>query len=117
VTALQIRLAPASIAAGGRLDGRILWSLARAPEITVRLTWQTRGKGTTDEGDGPSTEIRGTAAAGDASFALTAPTTPPSFSGRLISVIWYLTATDRVSGETAGIEVVIGPNGREIRLS
>jgi hypothetical protein len=117
MTALSIRLGPNPIVPGGPLEGRIAWTLQQPPALTLTLHWLTRGKGTADTGQGPSTEILGRTARGEASFTLTAPLDPPSFSGRLISVVWQLTATDTRSGTIAVIEPVIAPNGREIRLA
>ena len=117
MSGLSLRLAAGqALEPGGLLTGRVVWVLSRPPELTVALRWRTSGKGTVDEGGVPGTEIAGTTAAGEAIFELTIPAEPPSFSGRLVSVRWQLTARDRHSGDTAALDLVIAPGGREIRL-
>jgi hypothetical protein len=117
VSGLSLRLsAGQALEPGGRLTGRVVWNATRPPEIAIALGWRTSGKGTVDQGVGAATVITGTTAAGEAHFELAIPAGPPSFSGKLVSVGWQLTAQDKHSGDSAVLDLVIAPGGREIRL-
>lgn len=117
MSGLSLRLSPGQAPEpGGRLTGRVVWTCSRPPEIAIALGWRTSGKGTVDQGEGAATKVTGTTATGEAAFELAIPPEPPSFSGNLVSVRWQLTATDKHSGETAALDLIIAPGGREIRL-
>jgi hypothetical protein len=48
-------------------------------------------------------------------FRFRAPDFPPSFSGKLISLIWGLELVLE-PGESSAVELVIGPQGKELSL-
>jgi hypothetical protein len=102
---------------GEAIEGAIGWELPEAPAaIEVRLFWQTRGKGTEDLSVVEHARWDRPAAQGAESFRFVAPDQPPSFSGRLISVIWAVEVVVLPKGPSAVREVVIGPDAREIVL-
>lgn len=114
-----IELASGGVEPGGPIAGVVRWA-GRAQTVRIALWWQTKGKGDPDKetvqsitypvADGGRSELR---------FELVAPFAPFTFSGKLISVIYTLTATVAASGGTseANVEVVIAPNGVEVVLA
>ena len=102
---------------GERIEGVAGWRLDRVPKsIELRLFWFTRGKGTEDVSvvhrlrfDSPQLEE-------GRPFSFDLPSEPYSFSGELISLIWALELVVEPDEESARVELVVAPNGREIRL-
>jgi hypothetical protein len=65
----------------------------RVRKLTVSLRWKTIGKGDTDTGDGPSEQLLGDHeffGNSEHRFALTAPSAPLSYNGKLIKVQWQV---------------------------
>jgi hypothetical protein len=115
---VETRDGVASFRPGDAIEGVARWQLDKEPKaVELRLFWYTRGKGEQDVGvvrtvvfDGPGLEDRRT-------FQVRVPAdVPPSFSGRLVSLIWALEVV-ALPGSLAGRqEIVISPTGREILL-
>ena len=110
---LGIRLDSAAIEPGGTISGRVAWH-GDATSLVVKLTWVTRGKGDQDTDVVAETTVP-VAGQTDARFTLTAPFEPFTFSGKLISIVYYVTA--RVAGTETTTEIVIAPNGKEVVLA
>jgi hypothetical protein len=102
---------------GEELAGTASWKLEAPPRtVELRLFWFTRGKGTEDAGvvetlrfDQPQLEDR-------RPFRLRLPDAPYSFSGRLVSLIWALELVAEPSNAVSRRELVMAPDGREVRL-
>lgn len=95
---------------GELLRGEVRWQEQALTEI--RLIWYTSGKGTTDTQVVQT--IPGSGTIGSCRFEFRLPDSPPSFSGRLISLHW---AVEAVSGsQTMRHEITLSPTGREILL-
>jgi hypothetical protein len=103
---------------GDTIDGVARWQLDKEPKsVELRLFWYTKGKGDQDVGivrtvpfDAPGAEDRRT-------FRVAIPAeAPPSFSGRLISLLWALEVVALPSNAAGRQEVVISPTGREIAI-
>jgi hypothetical protein len=102
---------------GESIQGTVEWSFSSvADAIDVELMWKTRGKGTVDECVATTSSIStGGRGRGSSKFVLTAPRGPYSFSGKLISLIWYVSGSAPRIKETCEKEIVIGPDGTEVR--
>jgi hypothetical protein len=104
---------------GEAISGRILWLLdepEKAESADVRLFWYTEGKGSRD------VEVVDTAAFdvagrhGEVEFAFTAPPSPYSFSGKLISLRWALELVMLPTDDTERLPITISPTGDEVSL-
>lgn len=102
---------------GEEVELTLSWELEEAPEsVELRLVWSTSGKGTTDLAvvqrvpfEFPSTqETRRT--------SVTLPGSPYSFSGKLISLLWAFELIAFPSEDSTRREIVIAPEGTEVRL-
>jgi hypothetical protein len=115
---------------GEVIRGVAHWELENVPgSLDLRLFWYTKGKGNTDM------QILHTIALkpsknGEQEFEFKLPTSPYSFSGKLISLIWALelvirSATDmyaidwkeKPGCEAARLEITMSPTGMELLLS
>ena len=114
--AVELQIAGTHFQAGEEIAGVVSWSGGAAPrEVVVRLFWHTKGKGDCDSEtvweksfDAPLAEDR-------REFSLDAPASPPSFSGRLISLLWSLELVIDGNGEKL-VDIVIAPGGVEVDL-
>ncbi len=98
---------------GDPITGTVTWSGA-TPSVVVTLRWETRGKGDLDSNVIGKATIPAPGVVA-VRFALTAPHQPFSFSGKLISIIYLLTAA--VAGGETTQELVIAPGGKEVVLA
>jgi hypothetical protein len=102
---------------GETVEGVAGWRLPGLPDtIELRLFWFTRGKGTEDvrvvnlvRFDSPGLEE-------GRRFTFTLPAEPFSFSGQLVSLIWALELVVEPGEQSARVEIVMSPSGREILL-
>jgi hypothetical protein len=102
---------------GERVRGSVAWRLEGAPEaLELRLFWFTSGKGTRDVEVVASHRIESPGSGGSRSFELAVPRGPYSFSGRLITLSWAVEAVALPNGETARLDLVIGPRPVEVAL-
>ncbi len=115
---LEIRLTEAgSFRSGDEIKGSVSWDFENSPEsIFVRLFWYTSGKGSRDVGIEKEIKFDRPDPRETRSFSFKAPSSPYSFSGRLISIIWAIEALAPDTGDTSLIEFEISPTGREISL-
>lgn len=109
----MITLDSAAIEPGGTISGRVAWHGAGS-SLVVRLSWETRGKGDQDTGVVAETTLPVTGQT-EARFTLTAPFQPFTFSGKLISIVYFVTA--KVAGRESKTEIVIAPNATEVVLA
>ena len=102
---------------GEMIDGAIGWDLQETLQsIEVRLSWQTRGKGTEDSEVVDRVRFDAPSLQGAQPFQFIAPAQPYSFSGKLISVVWFLEVAVRPKGPSARKEIVIAPGLKEVLL-
>ena len=102
---------------GETVEGVAGWRLDGLPDsVELRLFWFTRGKGTEDVSvvnlvrfDSPGLEE-------GRRFTFTLPLEPYSFSGQLVSLIWALELVVEPGEQSARVEIVVSPSGREILL-
>lgn len=103
---------------GEVIEGAIGWETSESLRaIEIRFFWYTRGKGTEDVQIVDETRLESPDGQGAAPFRFTAPDHPPSFSGKLISVLWAVEAVALPRGGSARAELVIGPDGHELDLN
>ncbi len=103
---------------GERIRGRVRWDPDPAARSAhLRLLWFTQGKGDRDVGIAGDLPLDQPAAGGERVFEFIAPTSPPSFSGRLVSVLWALELTLQPSGLVHRTNLTISPTGHELDLT
>jgi hypothetical protein len=101
---------------GNTLTGMLSWPMHTTPALDVRIFWQTKGKGTVDVGEGARCVVPASSATGQVPFSLPVPLEPPTFSRRLISIIWAVEARDNISHAAFAKEIIISPTGSELHL-
>lgn len=98
-------------APGDVVSGEATWRLGVEPKaIELRLVWRTQGRGSTDEGVVQSMRLESPGLSGEDPFAFTMPDGPLSFSGRLISLAWFVEGVSHQPDITAStpIDLVLG---------
>ena len=104
---------------GDQVAGRALWLLDEPEKVRsaeVRLFWYTDGKGTRDVEVVDTAAFDVTGRHGEAEFAFTAPPSPYSFSGKLISLQWALELVLLPTDDTERLPITISAAGGEIEL-
>jgi hypothetical protein len=102
---------------GEMIEGAVGWNLSeQLQSIEVRLAWQTRGKGTEDHQVVHQMQFDDPPLQGARPFQFVAPFEPFSFSGKLISVMWYLEVKVRPDRVSARTDIIIAPAGKELLL-
>ncbi len=102
------------------VDGTAAWQLEMSPsesstDLELNLFYYTTGRGDQDLRIVQSLPLVNRPVQGSQHFSFTLPSSPYSFSGKLISLIW---AVELVCGDDAArVEFVMAPGGREIRLT
>ena len=98
-----------------QMEAEITWDSSVVHDIKVELLWSTRGRGSEDT---YVQDARRIAVKQERSsmknLIFQAPVGPYSFSGKLISLIWYLSASDEGGSQSAELELVIAPGEKEI---
>lgn len=110
----SITLPKTDFAPGETISGHVSWHGSqdvRAAE--VRLFWQTRGNGSVDVGVVAVEKLDLPGPIGQGAFSFVAPVAPPSFSGRLISLVWGVELVLE-PGESSSQDIVIAPDRKEI---
>src|SRR3954471_13276186 len=88
---LGLRENRTAFAPGELIAGAVDWECDRVPKtVEVHLGWTTMGKGTTDTDVVDSLQFSELQATDLRTFEFTAPEGPYSFSGTLVSLIWYV---------------------------
>lgn len=102
---------------GQPITGQVRWQLDQTPAwIELRLFWYTQGKGSQDVGIAVRERYDQPQLSDTRSFNLTAPAQPLSCSGRLVSVCWALELVSSDDQQVPRIDLIIGPEAREINL-
>ena len=102
---------------GEQIEGGVAWQLdRRAKSIEVRLFYYTKGKGTTDLVVVDHAKFEDPPPERAEKFEFCLPAAPYSFSGKLISFVWAVEAVVLPGKQSARLEFVVSPSGREIDL-
>lgn len=106
----------ASYVPGQPITGTVAWDLSQGPdEITVRLIWQTSGKGTQDVGVAHELNWVAGSLREERDFSFPGIEGPYSFSGELITVGWLVEIVAEPGGEHAEQTLMMSPTGEEVR--
>jgi hypothetical protein len=117
VVAIGFRENQTSFRPGEMIEGAVRWELKEAPRSAeIRLCWRTRGKGTNDSEVVHTLPLDAPSAGDVRTFAFTAPESPYSFSGKLISLIWSVELLLKPGNRREEHEVTIGPDAKEVVL-
>ncbi len=105
---------------GEEVNGRVEWD-SGSPEADsgeVRLFYYTAGKGTRDVEIVEQLSFDRPGASGSYDFRFKIPEgTPPSYSGRLTSLMWAVEfEIIGAGGDSEILEMVVSPTGEEIKL-
>lgn len=99
---------------GEFIGGNVTWTVEKPPrQAELRLFWQTRGKGDRDTGLAETVVFELPQPSDTRPFQFRAPDFPPSFSGRLISLVWGLELVLEPGGSSA-VELTIGAGEKEL---
>ncbi len=102
---------------GDAISGKVTWDLENEPKkVSVNLLWYTDGKGSEDLEVVDSMEVESFSCRGNKSFSFVLPDEPYSFSGTLISICWTLEAFAKKGTDKDHYDIVVAPNGKEVRL-
>ena len=102
---------------GEMLEGVVHWEFAKTPTyVEVKLAWRTQGKGTEDSAVAVHTLIQNPARSDRKEFRLPIPRGPYSFSGKLVSLVWSLSALAHAVDESPHVDLTVSPTGEEILL-
>ena len=102
---------------GERVEGQASWELAEPPRsLEVRLFWTTSGRGDEDQEIVAVEPVPSPAASGWTRFSFQLPAGPYSFSGQLVSLAWALELVAPHEEMAASAPIVVGPEGREVRI-
>lgn len=100
------------------IEAEVKWSnIEPTDSIKVELFWNTRGRGSVNAHTAETIEIPVTGqSSGRKSISIHAPIGPYSFSGQLISLIWFLAARGKSDSDHAEVELIIAPGEKEIKI-
>lgn len=115
---LQVGLdSPLAIfAPGDTLSGTARWELASPPEsLELHLAWRTEGRGDSDVVVVETRTLEPTTT-GEESFRFTLPSSPWSFQGPLIHLMWTVELVAEPAAEAARVDFTLSPVGCEIQL-
>lgn len=103
---------------GGELSGQVAWDLGRSPKIvTVSVGWYTKGRGTEDQVIEWQQEWKTDESGGIESFYCQIPEAPLSYVGKLIEIIWYVSAETKKGRAHTQTEIIVGRQGQVVRLA
>jgi hypothetical protein len=114
---IQLEATQAAYRPGEEIRGRASWELPAPPKkVSVHLCWFTQGKGSVDSEVVAEQDFPGASPRGESTFSFRAPNEPYSYSGTLISLIWALELTAEPGEDVERVEIVIGPDRKEVDL-
>ena len=117
VLQLSLDRTPAVFRPGESVAGRATWrEAAESRSVAVRLYWTTSGRGSTDTEVVAESVVENPSEQGETRFSLLLPSTPPSFSGKLITLSWGVELLVEPCEHAAQVEIVVSPTEKEIRL-
>ncbi len=101
---------------GAPISGKVLWQNLdpESASLEIRLLWFTRGKGDRDFQVLDQRTVAAPRRAGEFPFEFQAPGYPPSFSGKLVSLIWAIEVIQFPEREAELLEIVISPTGQPL---
>jgi hypothetical protein len=106
-----------AFAPGETVDVTVSWqAYERAEAIELRLVWYTHGKGATDVSVVQAERFEEPAPVDARRCRLALPTSPYSFSGKLISLAWAVELVVLPNGPSTRLDLVVAPEGREVEL-
>jgi hypothetical protein len=82
----------------------------------IRFVWSTHGKGDQDLQVVKKLKILAPGTSGQELVTTKLPSSPYSFSGKLISLVWGIEVIAFPSRENVRFDIVIGPNAQEVSL-
>ncbi|MFZ5805783.1 MAG: hypothetical protein ACOY3I_01055 [Verrucomicrobiota bacterium] len=102
---------------GGVVQGIASWNLQRQPaSAEIRLFWFTRGKGTMDLNVVQTQKFENPKPSDQKNFSLRLPTSPYSFSGKLVSLVWALELVVEPGDVVERKEIAMSSTGYEVEL-
>lgn len=102
---------------GSLIEGSVEWSLAEAPEsIEVRLLWYTEGRGSRDVGVVDRVRFENESSMGMREFNFSAPESPYSFEGKLITLKWVVEAAVDPGDLLSQEPLLLSPRGEPVQL-
>jgi hypothetical protein len=114
---IELRSGVAAFSPGETVEGSASWTLAQPPgSVTLRLFWRTEGTGNEDVEVVESMSFDGPGPAEQRAFSFRLPAGPWSFRGPLIHLLWGLELVAEPGDESARVDLVVAPGGREIEL-
>lgn len=105
---------------GETVAGEFLWDCSEAPRsLRLRLGWWTEGRGDRDEQVVAEETWEQPGPIGKEAFSFSLPREcVPSFSGRLVSVVWGLQLSAAGTKAEDWVEILtVSPSSREIDIS
>lgn len=103
---------------GETIEGTASWHLDEEAEaVDVRLFWFTQGKGARDVEVVTTRHMARPELSGTRSFEFDVPRGPYSFSGKLMTLAWAIELVVLPSGETERLDLLIGPQPVEVKIS
>lgn len=102
---------------GEEICGRARWQLPKNPKwLEVSLFWRTEGRGNQDMRTAERMRFQTSGASGVKDFRLTAPSGPYSYSGTLISIIWWIQLARLGGKNPVRKKITISLTGGEVVL-
>lgn len=100
---------------GEPITGEVAWDLAEAPKrVTVRLLWQTSGRGTRDTTVVAEQQWEMLSVREERPFEFAGQPGPYSYSGKLITLGWFVEVTSS-DGHHDEQTLMLSPTGEEVR--
>lgn len=100
---------------GEEISGTARWELPKNPRwLEVSLFWRTEGEGNQDMSVVERIRFETSSAHGTKDFRLKVPSGPYSFSGSLISIIWWIQLAEIRDRNPVSKRITISPKGREV---
>lgn len=114
---IQLDREDAAYVPGEPITGVLAWDLDEDPKsITLRLLWQTSGKGTQDMGVVHEQTYPVQSLREEHVFSLPGVDGPYSFSGKLITLSWMVGAYAQKGHQFGEQPLELSPTGQEVRL-
>lgn len=103
---------------GEFVKGKVNWQLDKPPEsIILHIGWYTEGRGSEDSCIEFEQKWQTQFLTGMEAFSFQLPPAPYSFEGKLIELIWYVSAESQKGGFHNRIDLVVGPDKKVVKLA
>ena len=114
---ISLKFDNAQFTPGDDIEGEVRWDSDQPVQSAViRLFWYTEGKGTQDVEIVAEQAYDAPALSDHRSFQFTAPASPYSFDGTLISLTWALEFVIQPGSQTVRQPIFLSPDGETIDL-